>query len=171
MIQTHAPNRLAKLEFKRIEYELRHELKRAEDELNDEQSALEADVNPDVLFERHEKVFRGGELVSRFEALLSDLRSCSSELAELDSTTAIETTCSSLEQWVGSIRTAAAEMAARLQMLPKTWAFVESTLGQIDSWLSEISRRSLGLFDSHLNSAFEYKRCIERLIVSFKKFI
>lgn len=170
MIQTHAPNRLAKLEFKRLESELRSELKRAEDELDEERSGLESNIDSDELLNRHDRLFRDGEVVSRCDGYLSELRACLNELVGCDGKKSnddrhLQEICSSLENWLGKVRKSAAEMAARLRMLPQTWAFVESTFGSIDSWLSEISRHSLGIFDSHLGSAIEYKRCIDRLMV------
>lgn len=186
MIQNHAPYRLAKLEFKRVEIELKRELKRAEDELRAEDLETAEVFAPNELLDRHESVFGDNDgLISRCETLMSEMRARMHELIgggglpetprskqqhstnETTDRNHLQETCASLETWLESVRERVARVAARLRMLPQTCAFVESTLGHVDAWLTEISRHSLGLFDSHLASAVEYKRTIDRLEVSF----
>ena len=161
MIQNHAPTRLTKLEFRRVEGQLRRELKQAEHALKDELAALEADASPTEVLHGHETVFGpNNEWLSGCQARLSELRSCAQTLDDRGDTFA------SLESQLLAMGRRVDDMAARLRVLPETWAFVDGALRQLDAWLSEVSSHSLRLFDSHLASFGEYKRAIDTLTVN-----
>lgn len=165
MILSHAPLRLVKLDFKRTEACLKRDLKQADNDLKEEYAALETSTSKlDEISQRHDRIFLNGELMTRCESNLDLLRSYMRELID-DRTVNCHEVYSSLERHFAAIRASANEMNSRLKSLCKAWHFVDASLHELDMWLSEISLNSIGLFDSNLRSACEYKNSIERLTV------
>lgn len=159
--------RLLKLEFKRIEAQLRRDLKQAEIELNEENAALRDSVNPDEILQRHESVFRRGEFISRCEIHLDELRTRCKELAasEADRGANWQEICLNLEENIGVVRREIDEMFTRLRVLPQTCDLVENALPPFDAWMNEVNRLSAALFDPNLNSPNDYRRVVESLMV------
>lgn len=167
MISTHAPIRLLKLEFRRLEISLRKEFKNAENEINEQSNALEsANCNLDELIKRHEYIFGHSDFFNMCETYLNDLRYYGKELgnAKLDERANVENIYISLEDnWISIVKKIE-NINGKLRSLPNVFSTFESNLNQLDSWLSEISVHSMKIFDSSLGSK-EYTRAIENLTV------
>ena len=83
MIITHAPVRLLKVQFKKLESLLRQEIKAADIEITEECVALnenKEDINE--ILKRHEAKFKNSNFFSTCETYLQELRNCSKELSE-----------------------------------------------------------------------------------------
>lgn len=164
MILTHAPVRLLKLQFKRLENLLRQEIKEADAEISAEFLALKENKNISEILKRHEAKFKHSDFFVNCESYLQGLRSCSKELSEkkIDDKSNLESVLDYLQNHWSNLTRKIENMNAKLTVLPDTKENFEKNLNQLNNWLVEIEFNSKGLFNNSLSSSSEYKRLVDK---------
>jgi hypothetical protein len=171
MILTHAPVRLLKLQFKRLENLLKQELKAADIEISEECLALnESNVDVAKLLKRHEAKFKHSNFFSNCESYLQGLRTCSKELAEkkAEEKSNVDEILDYLQNYWSSLTKKIETMNAKLTVLPDTKETFDRNICLFTCWLSEFEHNFANLNNNNLPSTSDYRRLIEKCRVSLK---
>ena len=168
MILAHAPVRLLKLQFKRLEILLKQELKAADIEISEECLALNENVDTNEILRRHEAKFKHSNFFSTCESYLQGLRTCTKELSEKksDDKSNVEEIFDYLQNYWSSLTRKIETMNAKLTVLPDTKENFEKSLTQLTSWMHEFELNVDNLNNNNLSSSSEYRRLAEKCRVS-----
>lgn len=173
MILTHAPVRLLKLQFKRLEVLLKQELKAADIEISEECLALNENVDLNEILRRHEAKFKHSNFFSTCESYLQGLRTCTRELSEkkVEDKSNVEEILEYLQNYWLNLTKKIETMNQKLTILPDTKENFERSYNQFVSWLYELEQQSESLNNNNLSSVSEYKRLVEKCRVSILELI
>ena len=168
MILAHAPVRLLKLQFKRLEILLKQELKAADIEISEECLALNENVDTNEILRRHEAKFKHSNFFSTCESYLQGLRTCTKELSEKksDDKSNVEEIFDYLQNYWSSLTRKIETMNAKLTVLPDTKENFEKSLTQLANWMHEFELNVDNLNNNNLSSSSEYRRLAEKCRVS-----
>jgi hypothetical protein len=175
MIITHAPVRLLKVQFKKLESLLREEIKEADKEITEECVALnenKEDINE--ILKRHEAKFKNSNFFSTCEAYLQELRNCSKELSEkkgVEDKSNIEDILDYLQKYWDNITKKIETMNIKLKLLPSAREGFERNFFQLVSWINDLEINSAALKNDNLSSTTEYRRLLDKIKVSIIVFI
>ena len=171
MILSHAPVRLLKLQFKRLEVLLIKEIKEADAEISDEFNALNENKNLHEILKRHEAKFKHSDFFKTCESYLQGLKMCTQELADkkVDDKSNIEEIFSYLQNYWLSLTQKIEAMNSKLTILPDTKENFQLNINQLTTWLIEIELNTDNLFKNHMVSTSEYKRFLDKSKVNIKK--
>jgi hypothetical protein len=167
MIVSYAPARLLKLQFKRVESQLRSEIKKADAEISEELLALAQNKNATELVKRHEAKFRRTNFYPACEACLESLRALIEELRSIKPEDAahmqevfdhVQTYWFNLTQRIESVY-------GKLTMLPDAKENFQFNLVEVDNWLNEAEVNAINLFSNSMASTTEYKNVLEKIKV------
>jgi hypothetical protein len=175
MIVSYAPVRLLKLQFKRVESQLRSEMKKADAEIN-EQIALHHESNDgsrsrEELLRRHEAAFhhRGffhhtcESHVANLRAILAELRAlkpdeCTSNLEEI--VEHVHGYWCVLTQRIATLHAELSEAS-----VAEAQHTFQLNLMQVERWLSEAEVNAINLFSNSIASTAEYSIIVEKIRV------
>jgi chromosome segregation ATPase len=168
MILTHAPIRLLKLKFKRLETLLKQELKAADIEISEECLALNENVDLNEILRRHEAKFKHSDFYRTCESYLQELRTCTNELNEkkTDDKSNVDEILDYLQSYWTNLTKKIETMNAKLTILPDTKDNFERNFNQFSSWLTDIERNYESLNNNNLSSLSEYRRLAEKCQVN-----
>jgi hypothetical protein len=170
MIITHAPVRLLKVQFKKLESLLRQEIKAADIEITEECVALnenKEDINE--ILKRHEAKFKNSNFFSTCETYLQELRNCSKELSEkkgVEDKSNIEDILDYLQKYWDNITKKIETMNTKLKFLPSAREGFERNFFQLVSWINDLEINSAALKNDNLSSTTEYRRLLDKTKVS-----
>jgi len=164
MIVSHAPIRLLKIQFKRLEVVLRQEFKEADEELKREQTELNESQNINDILRRHESKFHSSNFFQTCESYLKDLRIFTKELVEkkCDDRASIQEVCDGLQNYWTNLVKKIENVRTKLTILPETKENFELHVGQLNSWLNEFDVNATNLFSNNLPSTNDYKRVLDK---------
>ena len=164
MILSHAPIRLLKLQFKRLEVLLIKEIKEADAEINEEFNALSENKNLEEILKRHEAKFKHSDFFKTCESYLHGLKICTQELAEkkVEDKSNIEEIFDYLQNYWKNLTQKIEAMNSKLTVLPDTKENFQLNLNQLTTWLIEIEFNTENLFKNHMISTSEYKRFLDK---------
>lgn len=168
MIMTHAPVRLLRLQFKRLENLLKQEIKEADAEISEEFNALNENKDVGEILKRHEAKFKHSDFFPTCESYLQGLKTCKIELADkkVEDKTFIEDAYDHLQTYWHTLTQKIEALNAKLTITNDTPEDFERNLTQLDTWLYEIEATSKDLFDYNLTSSSEYRRALEKTRVN-----
>lgn len=168
MILTHAPIRLLKLKFKRLEIMLKQELKAADIEISEECLALNENVNLNEILRRHEAKFKHSNFFTTCESYLQELRTCTRELNEkkADDKSNVEEILDYLLGYWANLTKKIETMNTKLTILPDTKENFERNFDQFSAWLGDIEKNYESLNNNNLSSLSEYRRLAEKCQVT-----
>jgi len=171
MILSHAPIRLLKLQFKRLEILLINEIKEADAEINEEFNALNENKNLDEIRKRHEAKFKNSDFFKTCESYLHGLKMCTQELSEkkVEDKSNIEEIFDYLQNYWKNLTQKIESMNSKLTILPDTKENFQLNINQLTTWLIEIEFNTDNLFKNHMVSTSEYKRFLDKSKVNFFK--
>ncbi len=168
MILAHAPVRLLKLQFKRLEVLLKQELKAADIEISEECLALKKNGNVEEILKRHEAKFKNSNLFSTCESYLQGLRNCSKELCEKkqEEKSNLDEILEYLQSYWVNLTKKIETMNAKLTILPETKESFETNFNQFAAWLYQVELNLESLKNNNLASLSDYRRSAEKCQVS-----
>lgn len=164
MILSHAPVRLLKLQFKRLENLLLQEIREADAEISDELDELNENGDLNQILKRHEAKFKHSNFFHTCESYLQGLRNCTQELSEkkVEDKSNIQDIFDYLQNHWLTLTQKIENMNAKLTILPGTKENFQTNLNQLTSWLIEIEFNLQSLFDNSLSSSSDYKRILDK---------
>ncbi|CAF0715881.1 unnamed protein product [Brachionus calyciflorus] len=165
MILSHGPIRLLKLEFKRIELLLKHELIEADRELNQCFNSLAENRDSKKIFKKFQEKFKNSNFYSLCESYLENMKNCVLQLAEkkIEDRSFIEDAFQNLNtQWINLTQKIEA-FNNNLQSKLNIRETVDRNITILDSWLYELETTSKEIFDYNLPSASEYSRALNKI--------
>ncbi len=164
MILAHAPVRLLKLQFKRLEVLLKQELKAADIEISEECLALKKNGNVEEILKRHEAKFKNGNFFSNCESYLQGLRNCSKELCEKkqEEKSNVDEILDYLQGYWVNLTKKIETMNAKLTILPETKDSFEANFNQFAGWLYDVEQNVEGVRNNNLASLSDYRRLAEK---------
>ena len=164
MILSHAPIRLLKLQFKRLEILLINEIKEADAEINEEFNALKENQNLEEILKRHEAKFKHSDFFKTCESYLQGLRVCTQELSEkkVEDKSNVEEIFEYLQNYWKNLTQKIEAINSKLTTLPDAKENFQLNINQLTTWLIEIELNTENLFKNHMVSTSEYKRFLEK---------
>jgi hypothetical protein len=167
MIVAYAPARLLKLQFKRIESQLRSEIKKADAEISEELLALAQNKNPNELVKRHEAKFRRTNFYPTCEACLENLRGLIDELRAIkpDDASHMQVVLDHMQTYWFDLTERIESVYGKLTMLPDAKENFQFNLIEVDNWLNEAEVNAINLFSNSLSTTTEYKNILEKIRV------
>lgn len=168
MILAHAPVRLLKLQFKRLEVLLKSELKAADIEISEECLALNKNVDLQEILKRHEAKFKHSDFFNTCETYLQGMRTCSKELSEkkTEEKSNVEEILDYLQNYWKKLTKKIETMNAKLTILPDTKENFEIQFNVFANWLYELEQNWENLSNNNLPALSDYRRLSEKCQVS-----
>lgn len=167
MILAHAPIRLLKLNFTRLETLLRQEISAADAEIMEESMALNQNKDISEIIKRHEAKFKYSNFFSTCETYLQGLRSCTNALLDQkmveDKSTILDTNDKIQKYWE-TLTKKIETMSNRLKALPDLKEKFDKEIYQLNAWLTDFEQNKRNLNNNDL-SIGEYKKILERFNV------
>ena len=164
MIVSCAPARLLKLQFKRVEAQLRSEMKKADAEITEECAAVNQNKDFREILKRHEAKFRRNDFHSICESHLESLRAIIANLKEIkpDDASNFQQVFDHIQNYWFNLTQKIDSIFAKLTMLPNAKQNYERNLAQFDVWLCELEITVKALLANNFGSITDYRNILDK---------
>ncbi|UJR08743.1 hypothetical protein I4U23_013000 [Adineta vaga] len=146
-IVCHAPIRLLRLQYERLENTIVKELKQAEDELNEEMKQMERQLDISDILRRHNERFQLNNFQPTMETHLRNLHTFASDIRSRDTSSTssqendqMDERTTKLNDYWNRMQTKIDNVKRKLQTIPKQRQEFEEKFRLVETWMEAIER-------------------------------